>query len=113
MDFDDVKRCIASQCESFDDVCSLRRLSLSWWRALSDRHFEEAVANQYTIQRFGDGFWEKARKRDVAYSKPLGSYHREVVRLKRFLEWHETHLSQTLTMRDFEVMWDGMERPRA
>lgn len=106
----DLKRLIAFLAEDFDTICSLRLVSSSWREALGDPHFEEMVAEQFTFQKFlTNQFWVKAKKRDRIISKPLGSYHQEIVRLKWFLDWNQKVLGSQLTMHDFEFMWNCME----
>ena len=61
----------------------------------------------YAYRKWGNReFWERAAKRPVAISKPLGTWKKEVVRLWEF----EYYLGQTWTREDYYEFWKLRDR---
>jgi hypothetical protein len=67
------------------------------------------TAQRYAVEQLGDGrFWERARERPKASSRPLSTWHAELVRLEAF----QQRAGERWTARRIYALWELVDRPR-
>ena len=92
---------------SFDDVCRCRLLCADV-RAVLGR-YERVVAHAYAVVVLGDAhFWERAARRPAHSARPLGSLHRELVRLHSFRR--AVRAVCTVRAPDIYALWTVIDR---
>ena len=88
----------------FSDVCAVRRVCKSW-SAHCELH-DRRIAHRYAVAVLGDGeFWKRARRRPIMTSKPLGSGHREIVRIETF----RRACGESLKAEDLYAIWEILD----